>query len=150
MLKIKILFFLFLSNLIFSQSKLNPFFFVGPMIHYNINAEKNKFSYALEGSAWIVNQNFPIPPSIDFGIEFERKKIRVYSELQSGSLLGLSVGPVIEFSEKDPVFGFQTSIWASLLLGADFRYRRINKTNFYSPGMFFKIPIFLNNSSFGF
>lgn len=146
MLKIKILFFLFLSNLCFSQSKFNPFFFVGPMMHYNINAEKNKFSFSLEGSAWILSKNLPIPPSVDLGIEFERKKIRVYSELQTGSLLGLSVGPVIEFSDNDPIVGFQTSIWASFFAGIDFRYRRINKMNYYAPGMFFKLPILLNNS----
>jgi hypothetical protein len=147
MLKIKILIFLFLSNLCFSQSKLNPFFFVGPMMHYNINAEKNKFSFSLEGSAWILNKNFPIPPSVDLGIEIERKKFRVYSELQTGSLLGLSFGPVIEFSDKDPNFGFQTSIWASFFAGIDFRYRRMNKINYYSPGMFVKIPISFNSSN---
>ena len=145
MLKIKTLLFLLISNSFFSQSNLDPIFFIGPMIHYNISAEENKFSYALEGSAWIVNKNFQIPPSIDFGIEFERKKVRVYSELQTGTLLGLSIGPVVEFSNAKPSFGFQTSIWASLLLGVDFRYRRINKTNFYSPGLFFKFPILMDN-----
>jgi len=119
------------------------------MVHYNIGAEDNKFSFALEGSAWIVNQDFPLPPSVDFGIEFERKKIRVYSELQTGALLGLSIGPVVEFSENQPTFGFQTSVWASLLLGVDFRYRRINKSNYYNPGIFFKFPVLMDNLKLG-
>ncbi len=134
----------------FTQTNLDPVFFIGPMIHYNIGSQENKFSFAIEGSAWAINTNLPVPPSIDLGIEFERKKLRVYSELQTGALLGVSLGPVVEFSENDPVFGFQSSIWASFITGLDLRYRRINRENFYAPGFFVKLPVSMDKLNTGF
>ena len=147
MLVIKTLLFILISNICIAQSKLDPFFFIGPMVHYNINTEKNKFSFSLEGSAWFFIKDFPLPPSIDVGIEFERKKFRLYSELQTGSLIGMSIGPVLEISDKEPTFGVQSSLWASFFAGVDFRYRRINKSNYYAPGMFFKAPFLINNNT---
>jgi hypothetical protein len=149
MFKIRMLLFLLISNFSFAQTDLSPVFFVGPMFHYNIGGENNRFSFSLEGSAWVTNSNLPLPPSVNLGIEFERKKVRVYSELQTGALLGLSLGPVIEFSENDPMFGFQSSIWAAFFTGFDMRYRRINKTNIYAPGFFIKAPILFDNLKLG-
>jgi hypothetical protein len=149
MFKIKSLIIILLSNLTIAQSNLDPVFFVGPMVHYNIGREVNRFSFSLEASAWLVNMELPLPLSVDLGIEFERKKVRVYSELQTGALLGLSVGPVVEFSENDPVIGFQSSIWAAFFTGFDMRYRRINKSNIYAPGFFIKAPILLDNLKLG-
>ena len=150
MFKFKFLLFLIISGSTIAQTTSEPIFFIGPMIHYNIGGGDKKFSFALEASAWLLNQNLPLPIGGDLGVEFQRKKVRVYSELQTGSLLGLSLGPVVEFSENDPVLGFQSSLWSAFFLGFDMRYRRINKSNYYSPGIFFKLPLSMDNLSFGF
>ena len=150
MFKFNLIFFIFLSASSIAQNISETIFFVGPMVHYNIGGGDNKFSFAIEASGWLINKDLPLPLGGDLGIEFQRKKVRVYSELQTGALLGLSVGPVLEFSENDPELGFQSSIWTAFLLGVDMRYRRINKINYYSPGIFFKFPILLDNLSTGF
>lgn len=141
--------FIFINSYVFSQNIFSePIFFVGPMIHFNFGNKEHHFSYGVEGSAWVFNSNQLPPLSADFGIEFEKAKIRVYSELQTGTLLGLSAGPVIEFErDVDPRLGFQSSVWGAFFLGLDMRYRRINKTNYFAPGIFFKFPVNPNQTS---
>jgi hypothetical protein len=148
----KIFFLFLLSFSLLSKAQVNttPTYLVGPMLHFNFGNGENHFSFGLEGSAWLLDSNFPIPPSIDFGFEYEKGKFRVYSEFQTGALIGLSAGPVIEFSDEDPRFGFQSSVWASFLAGVDFRYRRMNGGNYFAPGLFFKLPLNINQTLSGF
>ncbi len=114
---------------------------IGPMVHYNFNNGKNHFSYALECSFWNLEHFFY---SIDGGIEFESKKIRIYSELQTGILVaGISLGPLLEINtnENKTHFGIQSSIWANYLIGVDYRMRWVNKEKSNCIGLYFKLPI---------
>ena len=103
---------------------------IGPMLHYNFGGEKNHFSWAIELAYWNVKN---VPYSIDGGIEFNKKRIRLYSEVQTGiGVAGLSVGPVLEINkaERKAHLGYQTTFWVNYFIGVDYRYRRIDKTNF--------------------
>jgi hypothetical protein len=122
--------------------------FIGPKFNFNFGNGQHRFSGGLEASAWTYNNN-SIPFGADFGFEFERDRCRIYSELQAGAILGVSAGPVLELTKETHVIGFQGSAWAAIFLGVDMRYRRINATNYFAPGIFFKYPI-LEKGSFGF
>lgn len=110
----------------------------GPMLHININDKKLKCSYSLEVAYW----NFKgFPWSIDGAIEFERKKLRLYTEAQTGfGLAGFSSGPVLEINreEKKTNLGWQSSVWGNYYLGFDIRYRKINGKKFFCLGSYFK------------
>lgn len=136
------IFLLLISKISFAQSNNGePIFFVGPTLHYNIGNNEKKFSFGIEGSAWLINSDLPLPLGADLGVEFEKKKVRFYSEIQTGALLGLALGPVLEIEDSNPRFGFQTSVWGAFFLGLNFRYRSINSSHYFSPGMFFKVPL---------
>ena len=120
---------------------------VGPKFNFNFGNNDHRFSGGLEVSAWTFG-NLPLPFGADAGIDFERDRIRLYSELQTGMLVGVSAGPVIEFTREGHAVGFQGSGWAAFFLGTDLRYRRINKTNYFAPGVFFKVPV-VNNMNWG-
>jgi hypothetical protein len=111
---------------------------VGPMFHINIGGEKVRCSYALEFAYW----NFShFPYSLDMAIEFEKKRIRLYSEAQTGiGVAGISAGPVFEIQTDKPAckLGFQGSLWANYYLGFDLRIRYIDKTTFFCPGTYVK------------
>lgn len=111
----------------------------GPMVHFNFGNHQTRVSFGLEFAYW----NFShFPYSIDFCTEFESHKIRLYSELQTGvGLAGISAGPVLEIQTDKPALklGFQTSVWGNYFLGADLRYRYIDKTSFFCTGPYFKI-----------
>lgn len=116
-------------------------FMFGPMLHLNFGGEKMRISVALELSYWNY-ENFPY--SFDGGLEIEKQKIRLYSEVQTGiGLAGISLGPVLEFrtDEKNLKGGFQTSLWANYFLGFDLRLRRIGKQTYICPGTYVKIPL---------
>ena len=84
-----------------------------------------------------------VPYSIDGGIEFNKKRIRLYSGVQTGiAVAGLSVGPVLEINkaERKAHLGYQTTFWVNYFIGVDYRYRRIDKTNFNCVGTYGKIP----------
>jgi hypothetical protein len=111
---------------------------IGPMIHLNLNDKKVKCSYNLEVAYWNFNG---FPWSIDGAIELERKKIRLYTEGQTGfGLGGISSGPVIEINkeEKKTTIGWQSSIWGNYYLGFDLRYRKINGKKFFCLGNYLK------------
>ncbi|MCH7764304.1 MAG: hypothetical protein IIB95_11310 [Candidatus Marinimicrobia bacterium] len=121
---------------------------IGPTIHYNFGGEKKHWSFGLELSYW----EFPEkgwPVSVDLGIEFERGKLRIYTEFQTlvpipstGVFTGVSVGPVIEKAQNNGLtIGFQFSGWLALFGGIDLRYRRIGHNGILSPGIFLKGPI---------
>ena len=114
---------------------------IGPMLHYNFGKEKNHFSWAIELAYWNVKK---FPYSVDAGLEFSKKRTRLYSEVQTGiGVAGLSVGPVLEFNkvEKKLRLGYQTTFWLNYFIGVDYRYRRIDKTNFNCAGIYGKLPI---------
>jgi hypothetical protein len=113
---------------------------MGPMLHYNFGGEKRHFSWGMELAYWNVKH---FPYSMDAGIEFSRKRTRFYSEIQTGiGFTGLSLGPVLEINkvEHEAHLGFQATLWANYFIGADYRYRRIDKTNFNCIGTYGKLP----------
>lgn len=118
------------------------FAFVGPMLHFNIGNEKTKVSFGLEASYWrVINVNSVLVGS-DFGIDYEfgTKKIRIYTEAQAGSGIGLSLGPVLEIQNGKHYFGAQGSLWVALIGGIDLRWRKTDY-NYFSPGLMFKLPL---------
>lgn len=147
-MKSSLLFFLLVIGFNLQAQISNAFILVGPKFNFNIGNGEHRFSGGLEASAWTFN-NSQIPFGVDFGFEFERDRCRIYAELQTGALLGLSAGPVIELTRETQAIGFQSSVWAALFLGTDMRYRRINATNYFAPGFFFKVPV-LNKGNLGF
>jgi len=119
---------------------------IGPMLHFNISQKKMHPSYGIELSYWNYTHT---PWSIDGAIEFEKKKIRIYSEAQTGiGVLGFSLGPVIEFrmDEHKVKLGAQGSMWANYFGGFDVRMRMIGGHSFFSPGLYFKLPLGISES----
>ncbi len=110
----------------------------GPMLHLNIGGGKTRVSYGLEFAYW----NFShFPYSIDFATEFERKRVRLYSEMQTGiGVAGISAGPVLEIHTDTLSFkaGFQLSVWGNYFWGFDLRARFIDKKTLFCPGTYLK------------
>jgi hypothetical protein len=107
----------------------------------NFGGEKKRLSYAIEVAYWNL-RNFYY--SVDGGLEFEHKKVRIYSELQTGiGLTGVSCGPLLEINteQKKVHLGFQASAWVNVFIGADFRKRWVNKTSYNCVGMYAKVPL---------
>jgi hypothetical protein len=116
--------------------------FIGPMIHWNFDSKKKvDGSFGLEASYWS-REN---PLGFDFGIDFEKEKIRIYSEVEAGEGLGLSCGLYGEFSKNEKFkAGFQGSIWGACFLGLDLRLRDYGKYQEIEPGLFLKVPLKFN------
>jgi hypothetical protein len=138
----KIIFLLVLFTLNFNLKTFGQeVWMIGPMLHYNFGGEKRHFSWAIELAYWNIKN---VPYSIDGGIEFSRKRTRLYSEVQTGlGFTGISVGPVLEFNKEEHKahLGYQTTLWLNYFIGVDFRYRRIDKTNFKCVGLYGKLPV---------
>lgn len=113
---------------------------IGPMLHYNFGGEKRNTSFAIEMAYWNLNNFYH---SVDVGIEFERKRFRIYSEGQTGiGLTGLSFGPVVEFEKGNGVhLGVQGSCWINYFLGVDYRIRFIDHQKIQAAGLYAKLPI---------
>jgi hypothetical protein len=114
------------------------------MLHINFGGDKPHGSFAVELAYWNL-EHFPY--SIDGGVEFESKRIRFYSEAQTGILVaGLSLGPVFQINtdEGSAHLGIQTSLWANYYLGFDYRKRWIDKKKFNCIGTYVKLPVALN------
>ena len=112
---------------------------IGPMIHFNFGEDKLKVSYNIEAAYWNYSK---FPWSVDFALEFEKKKFRLYSEGQTGfGLGGIAAGPVIEFDREinKTTAGCQASIWGNYYWGFDLRYRKINGNKFFCPGTYLKV-----------
>ena len=63
--------------------------------------------------------------------------------MQTGvGVAGISLGPVFEFNkvEREAHLGFQATGWVNYFVGLDYRYRRIDKTNFHCVGTYAKLP----------
>ncbi len=114
---------------------------IGPMVHFNISEKKMRPSFAIELSWWDYTH---WPYSLDAGIEFEKKKIRIYSEAQTGiGILGVSFGPVLELRTDEFKLGIgpQWSVWANYFGGFDMRLRKVGESFSYCPGLYFKLPL---------
>jgi hypothetical protein len=114
---------------------------IGPMLHYNFGGEKRTTSFAIEAAYWNVKK---FPYSFDAAIEFDRGKLRLYSEVQTGiGVAGVSFGPVVEFNRTDhnTRLGIQGSVWANYFLGFDYRFRSIDKKKYHALGTYGKLPI---------
>lgn len=125
--------------LIFSECSFSQeIWTIGPMLHVNFGGEKRSTSFAIEAAYWNLNKFYH---SVDFAVEFDRGSIRLYSEAQTGiGLTGISLGPVIEFSNGGTWLGVQGSCWANYILGIDYRMRFIDKKKFYCVGLYAKLP----------
>jgi hypothetical protein len=122
---------------------------LGPMLHFNISEKKMHASFGIELAYWNY-EHFPY--SVDAGIDFEKKKIRLYSEGQAGiGLLGLSMGPVLEIrtDESRILAGIQGSFWANYFGGFDLRFRKTGGKGVFAPGLYFKLPVGIGAESDG-
>ena len=114
---------------------------IGPMLHINFGGERTNVSYAIECAYWNLKHFFY---GVDGGIEFGGKRIRIYSEMQTGFLLaGLSAGPLLEINTNEGTthLGFQSTVWANFFLGLDYRFRYVDKTKYNCVGFYLKVPI---------
>lgn len=114
---------------------------VGPMLHLNFGRGKPTVSFALEGAYWNVAN---VPYSVDFGIEFDRRKTtRFYSELQTGiGVAGVSVGPVLQVGGGDGAkLGLQGTGWINYYIGLDYRMRFFRDQKHHSGGIYAKLPV---------
>lgn len=111
---------------------------IGPMLHVNFGGEKRTTSFAIEAAYWNTSKT---PYSIDFGVEFDRKKTRLYSELQTGiGITGISLGPVIQFSSTTGTkLGVQGSCRINYVLGVDYRMRFLRDEKIHSVGSYAKV-----------
>ena len=113
----------------------------GPTININIGNNKYELSIGVEYSYWDCSHN--VPYGFDIGIEYQTGKIRTYSEIQTGALIGISLGPVIQSNIKGIDFGIQSSIWGVIggepvVGGLNIRYRYI-KNHYFCPGLLGKV-----------
>jgi hypothetical protein len=92
---------------------------IGPMLHVNFGGEKRSTSFAIEASYWNIKS---FPYSVGFAIEFDLKKVRLYSEAQTGiGITGISLGPVLQFPGEGIKLGVQGSCWINYIVGVDYR-----------------------------
>ena len=139
MIKRKVLTVIFLLtiNICFSQEV----WMFGPMVHLNFGDGKPNVSYGVEGSYWDISHFLY---GVDAGIEYGSKRLRLYSELQTGfALAGVAFGPVLEYNtgESQLHLGTQYTLWANYFWGFDYRHRWIDKTKFNCIGTYVKIPV---------
>lgn len=114
---------------------------VGPMLHVNFGSgEKIRTSFAIEAAYWNLRNFYH---SVDFALEFEKGKTRIYSEAQTGiGFTGISFGPVLEFHHGHGVhLGVQATGWLNYYIGVDYRIRFIDKKRFHAIGVYGKLPV---------
>ncbi|MFH0920683.1 MAG: hypothetical protein V1913_09995 [Fibrobacterota bacterium] len=117
-------------------------FTLGPMVHVNFGNGKVRLSGGIEYACWFMPGEIvkELPVGFDLGLEFERDRVRLYSEAQAGVFVsGVSLGPVLEFYDYGGpcVLGFQGSVWGACFGGVNIRFRRVEYPVF-SPGLFLK------------
>jgi hypothetical protein len=130
--------FLFIVNL---NALAQEIWTVGPMLHVNFGRGKPTVSFAIEAAYWNVAK---FPHSVDFGIEFDRRKTtRFYSELQTGiGVAGVSAGPVLQVGGGDGAkLGLQGTAWINYYIGLDYRMRFFRDQKHHSAGLYAKLPI---------
>lgn len=119
---------------------------LGPMLHFNFGNKQMHTSFGLEVAYWNYDK---FPYSVDLGFEFEKSKFRLYSEAQTGiGFLGVSMGPVMELGggEHKVKGGIQGSGWLNYFGGIDLRFRAVGGASYFSPGVYFKLPLGLGDS----
>ncbi len=134
------LIFVFLFLNVNANAQFREVFMIGPTLHFNFEKENFNVSYGVECSYWNWKK---IPYSFDAGLEYGKKKIRLYTEAQTGiGVLGISWGPVLQYNFLDSNFnlGTQGSMWISYFGGLNLRYRKIEQKKIFSPGIFAKVP----------
>jgi hypothetical protein len=132
---------LFILSGIAVMAQKSQVWMIGPMLHFNISHKVMHTSFGVELSWWDYSH---WPYSFDAGFEFEKKKIRIYSEAQTGiGFLGLSFGPALEYrtDENKLTFGPQGSVWANYFGGFDLRFRKTGGDFSLCPGLYFKLPL---------
>lgn len=140
MVKSFIVFYLLVLGVMNVYGQVNRIFMIGPTLHFNFGDEKFNVSVGAECSYWNW-KNFPY--SVNGGVEYGSKKVRFYSEGQTGiGVLGLSFGPVVQYNFQNAKFsiGTQGSGWINYFGGVDLRFRFIDDTKILSPGLYAKVP----------
>ena len=135
------------------------FYTIGPTINWNFGNKQCKVSGGLEFGIYGIQISKKHDKEaflgLEFGLDFEKNKTRLYTEFRLAKkltdrigipiLYGITAGPVLEWGKDCKTsIGIQTSAYGWCLLGASFRYRYINRKSYYGPGLFFKIPIIPN------
>lgn len=113
-------------------------FTAGPMLHYNFGGgSKGHFSFGLEVAYWNV---YELPYGVDFGVDFEKDRFRIYSEAQTGLYFGgVSAGSFLEFPKGEaPRLGLQSSLWVNAIIGLDIRARFSRAETRIAPGLYGK------------
>lgn len=109
------------------------------MLHINFGGEKRTTSFAIEAAYWYVKS---FPYGVDFGVEFDRKKTRLYSEAQTGiGITRISFGPVVQFAREGTKLGMQGSCWINYIVGIDYRIRYLRDERIDAIGFYVKLPI---------
>ena len=118
------------------------------MVQLNFEGKKVKPSFAIEASYWRL-EGFPY--GADAAIEFQKGKIRLYAEAQTGiGVAGLSAGPFIEFAKATRVKGgFQMTGWVNYYLGIDARVRFYKGPDVFSAGLYAKVPAYVGGEERG-
>lgn len=109
----------------------------------------------MEASYWeeFSKPLYPSPTSLgglDFGFDLTRGRMRLYGEVQTGLLAGLSAGPfldlplTLESMARGPVqVGLQSTLWLYYLVGLDYRFRISPSSFTHSAGFFTKAPLWM-------
>ena len=125
---------------------------IGPTINWNFRNKQCKVSGGIElgiiGILIEYNENNGGVLSLELGLDFEKNRNRLYTEIRftqynkySPVLVGISAGPVLEWGKDcKTAIGIQTSAYGWCIAGINFRYRYVNNKSTYGPGMFLKIP----------
>lgn len=132
--------FIFLFLNINARAQFREVLMIGPTLHFNFEKENFNISYGIECSYWNWKK---FPYSVDAAIEYGKKKMRIYTEAQTGiGVLGVAWGPVLQYNFQSSEFkmGTQGSIWLSYFGGLNLRYRKIEQKKIFSPGIFVKVP----------
>ena len=115
------------------KTKAQSVYTVGPMLHINIGNKCLKASLGFELAYWSFSHNLPYGYNI--GIEHQKSKLRIYTEVQTGIIWGgISAGPCLEIRKDSCCKLFlQTSVWANAIIGIDFRFRYRNDEHYFPP-----------------
>ena len=155
MRKPKILFLIIILSTLLPFAGFSQIYTIGPTINFNFGNKQCKVTGGLEfgiiGIPIEYNDYSGGVLSLELGLDFEKNRNRLYTEIRFTQyaenkkglpiLFGISAGPVLEWGKDcKTAIGIQSSAYGWLILGAHFRYRYVNNKSTYSPGMFLKIP----------
>ena len=128
-----------------SWAQHDPYVTFGPMIHCNFSDNGYHFSWGLEAAVYKGASNEELKkgiPGVDLGIEFERTKVRLYSEFEYGfAFYGAAIGGFWEndWENHKNSFGPQGSVWLNFFAGVDMRFRGSDNGTVLSPGWYAKL-----------